>query len=206
MDALGDGLVTSLARPGGNVTGLSTQFTMRAAKRLELLARGLPSFAGWPFWLNVDYSGGGPEMGEVRTAANTLGLEIVALEIRRAEDIAPAFEALKGRAEALYVCADPLVNTHRFTSTPWRSPPTADHVRHSGIRRCRRSDVLWSRTSRTCAGVLPTMSTRFCAARSRRSSGRAADEIRAGRQPDCGQGARFQASADLLTRADEMIE
>ena len=52
-------------------------------------------------------------MGDVLTTARTLGLDVVALEIRRAEDIAPAFDALKGRADALYVCNDPLVNTNR---------------------------------------------------------------------------------------------
>ena len=54
------------------------------------------------------------EMREVQAAARTLGLEVVTFEIRRAEDIAPAFEALKGRADALYVCLDPLVNTNRI--------------------------------------------------------------------------------------------
>ena len=60
------------------------------------------------------------EMGEVQAAARTLGLEVVTFEIRRAEDIAPAFEALKGRADALYVVSDPLVNANGFASTPWR--------------------------------------------------------------------------------------
>ena len=54
------------------------------------------------------------EMGEVQAAARTLGVEIATSEIRRAEDIAPAFEALKGRADALYVCADPLIITNRI--------------------------------------------------------------------------------------------
>ena len=54
------------------------------------------------------------EMGEVETTARTLGLEVAAIEIRRAEDITPAVEELKGRAEALYVVTDPLVNTNRF--------------------------------------------------------------------------------------------
>ena len=53
------------------------------------------------------------EMDEVQAAARTLGLEVITSEIRRGEDIAPAFEALKGRAEALYVPADPLMNTNR---------------------------------------------------------------------------------------------
>src|SRR5262245_11569947 len=53
------------------------------------------------------------EMREAQAAAQTLGLEVATLEIRRVEDIAPAFEALKGRAEALYVASDPLMNTNR---------------------------------------------------------------------------------------------
>jgi hypothetical protein len=53
------------------------------------------------------------EMAEVQATARTLSLEVTTLEIRRAEDIAPAFEALKGRAGALYVCGDPLTTTNR---------------------------------------------------------------------------------------------
>jgi putative ABC transport system substrate-binding protein len=52
-------------------------------------------------------------MGEVRTAARTLGLEVAALEIRRVEDIAPAFAALKDRAEALYICEDAFTSANR---------------------------------------------------------------------------------------------
>ena len=70
-DPIGSGLVASLPRPGGNVTGLSLQKTDVADKRLATF------------------------------------------EIRRAEDIAPTFEALKGRADALYVCGDPLVDSNR---------------------------------------------------------------------------------------------
>src|SRR5262249_32317917 len=54
------------------------------------------------------------DMREVQTTARPLGLEVVTSEIRRGEDIAPAFETLKGRADALYVCIDPLVHTHRI--------------------------------------------------------------------------------------------
>ena len=53
------------------------------------------------------------ELGEVQAMARTLGLEVITSEIRRAEDIAPAFEALKDRAEALYVFTDPLLTTNR---------------------------------------------------------------------------------------------
>jgi putative tryptophan/tyrosine transport system substrate-binding protein len=62
---------------------------------------------------NIDYPAVVLEMREFQAAAGTLGLEVATLEIRRGEDIAPAFEALKGRADALYVCADPLVVTHQ---------------------------------------------------------------------------------------------
>jgi putative ABC transport system substrate-binding protein len=62
---------------------------------------------------NVAYPGAVLEMHEVRAAARTLGLEVATLEIRRAEDIAAAFETLRGRAEALFVVADPLINTNQ---------------------------------------------------------------------------------------------
>jgi putative ABC transport system substrate-binding protein len=55
----------------------------------------------------------------VQAAARTLGLEVITLEIRRGEDIAPALEGLKGRAEALYVVIDPLVGTHRIRINSW---------------------------------------------------------------------------------------
>ena len=113
-DPIGSGLVASLARPGGNVTGLSNLGTDLACQTPRTLARGFPSLRRLAVMANADYSGGVTEMSEIDAAARTLGLEVVPLPIRRAEDIAPAFEALKGRAEALYVIGDPLVNTHRL--------------------------------------------------------------------------------------------
>ena len=113
-DPVGTGLVASLARPGGNVTGLSIQQTDLAGKRLELLREVVPGLRRLAILANVGNPAAVLEMGEVQAAARTLGLEVATLEIRRAEDIAPAFEALKGRADALYVCADPLVNTNRI--------------------------------------------------------------------------------------------
>jgi putative ABC transport system substrate-binding protein len=113
-DPVGTGLVASLARPGGNITGLSIQQPDVAAKRLELLREVVPSLGRLAILGNV----GGPavvlDMREVQAAARTLGLDVIKLEIRRGEDIVPAFEALNGRADALYVCVDPLVNTHRI--------------------------------------------------------------------------------------------
>jgi putative tryptophan/tyrosine transport system substrate-binding protein len=113
-DPIGSGLVTSLARPGGNVTGLSNLGSDLAAKRLGLLREVLPGFHRLAVMVNAAYSGGVTEMLEIDAAARTLGLEIVAFPIRRVEEIAPSFDALKGRAEALYVVGDPLANTHRL--------------------------------------------------------------------------------------------
>jgi putative ABC transport system substrate-binding protein len=113
-DPLGMGLVTSLARPGGNVTGLSIQANDLTSKRLELLREVVPGVRRLAVIGNVGYPAAVLEMGEVAAAARMVGLDVVRLEIRRAEDIVPAFEALKGRADALYVCPDALVTTNQI--------------------------------------------------------------------------------------------
>src|SRR6266508_3360444 len=112
-DPIANNLVASLARPGGNVTGLSTVATDLAGKRLELLRMAVPGFRRLATIGNVGNSLAVLEMKEVQAAAARFGLEAAAIEIRRAEDITPAFEALKGGADALYVVADLLVNTNR---------------------------------------------------------------------------------------------
>jgi len=113
-DPVGTGLVASLARPGGNVTGLSNQQPDTAAKRLELLREVVPGLGRLAILGNVGNPAVVLDMREVQTAARTLSLEVTTFEIRRAEDIAPAFEALTSRAHALYVAGDPLVNTNRI--------------------------------------------------------------------------------------------
>ena len=111
-DPVATGLVASLARPDGNVTGLSNQLPDLAGKRLELLREIIPDLHRLAILANVGSPIGALEMGEVQAAARTLGLEILPLEIRRAEDIGPAFEALKDRADALYVVAEPLLSSN----------------------------------------------------------------------------------------------
>jgi putative tryptophan/tyrosine transport system substrate-binding protein len=113
-DPVANGLVASLARPGGNVTGLSSQSDDLAGKRLELLREVVPSLRRVAILANVGNAFSVMELGEAQAAARTLGLEFDALEIRRAEDIAPAFEAIKGRAGALYVCPDGLVEANKI--------------------------------------------------------------------------------------------
>jgi putative ABC transport system substrate-binding protein len=112
-DPVGAGLVVSLARPGGNATGLSVQQTDIAGKRLELLRQAVSALRRLAIMVNAGNPGSVPETRQARAAAVALGIEVVTTEIRQAGDIAPALEALKGRADALYVCADPLFNVHR---------------------------------------------------------------------------------------------
>jgi putative ABC transport system substrate-binding protein len=113
-DPVATGLVASLARPGGNVTGLSIQHTDLGGKRLGLLREVVPGLRRLAIMANGSAPNALLEMGEVQAAARTLGLEVATFDIRRAEDIAPAFEALKGRADALYLVTDPLVSSHRI--------------------------------------------------------------------------------------------
>jgi len=113
-DPVATSLVASLARPGGNVTGLSLVATDLVGKRIELLHEVVPGLRRLAIMGNV----GNPlvvlEMGEVQAAARTLGLDVVPSGIWRAADIAPAFEAFKRRAGALFVVPDPLINSNRL--------------------------------------------------------------------------------------------
>jgi len=113
-DPVGDGFVTSLARLGGNVTGLSLQQKDVAGKRVGLLHEMLPNLHRVAILADAGYPADALEMGEVEATARPLGIEITRLAIRRADDIAPAFEALKSGADALYVCTDALTATNRL--------------------------------------------------------------------------------------------
>jgi putative ABC transport system substrate-binding protein len=112
-DPVSSGLVASLSRPGGNITGLSIQAPDLAGKRHEFLREVVPGLRRLAIMANVSYPAAVLEMGEAQKTARMLSLEVILSEIRRSEDIAPAFEALTGRADALYVCADPLANANR---------------------------------------------------------------------------------------------
>jgi putative ABC transport system substrate-binding protein len=115
VDPVGSGFVDNLSRPGGNVTGLSIQGPDLAGKRVELLREVLPNLQRLAVMANVAYPAARQELDEVRAAARALDVEIVALEIRGEQDIAPAFEGLKGRAEALYVASEALVDAKQVT-------------------------------------------------------------------------------------------
>jgi putative ABC transport system substrate-binding protein len=112
-DPLGTGLVASLARPGGNITGLSNQAADLAGKRLEMLRELAPGLRRLAILANAEYAGRISEIADIQAAANTLDLDVAAFDIRPAEDIAPVFDAMrKDGAEALYVVGDALMNSN----------------------------------------------------------------------------------------------
>jgi putative tryptophan/tyrosine transport system substrate-binding protein len=139
-DPVGNALVASLARPGGNITGSSILQTDLAAKKLEILREIVSDLRRLLILANVGSPASLLEMDEVQTTARMLGLEVVPLEVRRAADIAPAFEALKSRADALYVCGDALITNNRTRITILaliaRLPtmyPSREHVDAGGL-------------------------------------------------------------------------
>ena len=109
-DPVGGGLVASLSRPGGNVTGLSLQQTDDSGKRLALLRALVPNLRRLRVIANIDNSGSVQEMRDIEKTARTLGLDVTTVAIRRHEDIAPAFADIKGHTDALYVSGDALLN------------------------------------------------------------------------------------------------
>ena len=113
-DPVSTGVVTSLARPGGNVTGLSSQAPDAAGKRLEVLGDIVPGLHRLAILSDLDNPYVAVDVSQTREAAGDLGVEVTIFEMRRGEDIAPAFEALKDRAQALYVPAIPIAFVNRI--------------------------------------------------------------------------------------------
>jgi putative ABC transport system substrate-binding protein len=139
-DPVHGGLVASLARPGGNVTGQSIQSIDLAGKRLALLRETVLHLRRLAIVFDAGFSETVAEADVVKATAHTLDLEVVPLEIRRAEDVAPAFETLKSQIDAVYVVADALVSASRsriITFALSRRLPTIfntrDYVQAGGL-------------------------------------------------------------------------
>jgi len=113
MDPVGAGVVANMARPGGNVTGLSIQQTDTAGKRLELLRECVPGMRRLAIMVNSGAPGAMIETREIGAGARAAGLDIVVREIASADDIGPALQSFAGQADALYVATDPLVFANR---------------------------------------------------------------------------------------------
>jgi putative tryptophan/tyrosine transport system substrate-binding protein len=136
-DPIGSGFVASLSRPGGNVTGLSIQAPESAGKRLELLRQLVPTLRRLAILFDADYAATVLEKDNVQAMARNLGLEVQPHGIRRAEDIAPVFDVLKGQADALYVVANSANGARIATlALNTRLPPTFESsapVRAGGL-------------------------------------------------------------------------
>jgi len=142
-DPVAAGFIASLARPGGNATGLSMLSPDTAGKRLELLREIVPGIRRLAVMVNLGFPAAVQEGSEAHAAASALGLEVVKLEIRRPQDIASSFEALK--ADALYVTTDALFNANRIrintfalsarlpTIYPFREPVEAGGLMSYGV-------------------------------------------------------------------------
>jgi putative tryptophan/tyrosine transport system substrate-binding protein len=146
-DPVGTGVVASLARPGGNLTGLSLQQTDIASKRLEFLREIVPSLRRLAIMVNSTNPASVLDMNGAKQAARVLGLDVIILEVERAEDIARAFEQTNGRAEGLYICIDAL-----FAS---------NGVRISTLALAARLPTTGSFRQQVAAGVLMSYTTNF---------------------------------------------
>src|SRR5262249_28742858 len=158
-------------------------------KRLELLREVVPGLRRLGILANVGNPGTVLEMGEIEAAARTLALEVVTLEIRRAEDIGPAFEGAKGRAHALYVAADPACkpDSHQH---PGAGRAITNDARRSGVRRSGWPDVLWTKSRRRVSTRRRLCRQNFARSQAWRHSSRAADQVRSRHQSHDRQGAR----------------
>jgi putative ABC transport system substrate-binding protein len=108
---VGTGLVASLARPGGNTTGLSNQSFDIAGKRVALLRELVPGMRRLAIMAKIDNVSAASEMRDAAAGARAIGIEAIPLEIRQAKDISSAFDVPKERPDALYVAVDSLVTT-----------------------------------------------------------------------------------------------
>jgi putative tryptophan/tyrosine transport system substrate-binding protein len=185
-DPVADGLVASLARPGGNVTGLSLQQADSAGKRLEFSREIVLSLRRLGILANVGDPGVVREVGEVQAAAGTLGIEATISKIRRVEDIVPAFDAFKGRVDALYLVGDPLI--------------AGNHVRISTLALAARLPTIWSNGGDVKAGGLMSYGPDFPDLF--RRAGDFVDKILAGKKPadiPVEQPTKFDLAVNLTT-------
>ena len=113
-DPVGAGLIDSLARPGGNITGLTNIFTELSAKRLDLLKEAVPRLSRVAVVWNPTHPGQTLAFKDTEGAGKVLGVTVLSMEVRRPEDFDRAFTAIvTKRADGLQVLPDPLTSLHR---------------------------------------------------------------------------------------------
>jgi putative tryptophan/tyrosine transport system substrate-binding protein len=134
-DPVGNGFVTSLARPGGNITGLSALYPEISGKRLELLKEVVPKLSRVAVFETSTNPGNAQSLRETELAAGALGVHLQSLDVRGPEDIETVFrEARKGRADAVIVLAGPILISHQNTDCgPYGKEPAAICVRAARV-------------------------------------------------------------------------
>jgi putative ABC transport system substrate-binding protein len=206
-DPLGTGLVASLSKPGGNITGLSVTSPELAGKRLELMREAIPNLRRLAVMANAAYPPAMQELNEVEASAQLFGIETIALKIRQAADIAPAFEVLNGRAEGLYLVGESLTS--------------ANHVRINSFALADRLPTMNPNRERVEMGGLMSYGPNFPSLY--RRAGDFVDRILRGAKPadipveqptkfdlvinlTTAQALRLKVPESFLLRADEVIE
>ena len=113
-DPIAAGLIPNLARPGGNITGLTNIFLELSGKRLELLKEAVPRLSRVAILGNPDHPGHGVALDLSQKVADRVGLKLVIADVRRAQDLESAFAfILKERADGVHVLPDPITAFHR---------------------------------------------------------------------------------------------
>jgi putative tryptophan/tyrosine transport system substrate-binding protein len=132
-DPVGTGFITSLAHPGGNVTGTTQMTPQLSGKRLELLKEVIPSVSRVTIFWNPADANTANQWQETRRAAEFLGVQLDSVEVRTSEEITGAFEvATSHRPEALLTLADPLLSGHASRIgdfTAQRRVPGMGHIK-----------------------------------------------------------------------------
>ena len=113
-DPVGSGVVASLARPGGNITGLSSETPDTAGKKVGLLRELVPGLSRFAILADVGNPYAALDERKIGEAARSLGIEVAPFEIRQAGELDATFEAMKGRVQALFVLAVPLLFANRI--------------------------------------------------------------------------------------------
>ena len=140
-DPIGVGIVTSLARPGGNVTGLSAFVTVLSTKRVQMLKELLPELKLVAALLNMGNPFSPPQWKEIEAGARSLAIEALLLDVRKPEDLGPLFDAaIRRRSGAVIVSPDGLLQSHRRliidTASKYRVPtmfPSREFVDDGGM-------------------------------------------------------------------------
>ena len=170
IDPVGIGLVAGLSHPGGNVTGMSFQQAEVASKRLELLREIIPNLRTLAVLYDATYAASAREADNVQTSARQLGLAVVRLGVRSADDIAPAFGAFKGQVGAIYLVENALIDRNRPHLIALALDAKVPVASTSSEFAKAAPSCPMDQTTRICSGAPPRSLTKFYVGQNRATS------------------------------------